>query len=138
MGSHPLNQLIWLADEGTDAALLREAMYGLSALGTEVILVRTHTFASKLFWSLRQIYRLWIVWSRSWAVIALPCALIVFDFVGFVIALHGSDHYASPALASATKDWLEPILFLFEALTNILCSGWSPHTDGLPGNADVP
>jgi hypothetical protein len=86
---------------------------------------------------LRQIYRLWIVWSRSWAVIALPCALIVFDFVGFVIALHGSDHYASPALASATKDWLEPILFLFEALTNILCSGWSPHTDGLPGNADV-
>jgi hypothetical protein len=40
LGTSPLAQLIYLADEGSKVSLLREAMYGLSALGTEVMLVR--------------------------------------------------------------------------------------------------
>jgi hypothetical protein len=40
LGTSPLAQLVYLADEGSKVSLLREAMYGLSALGTEVMLVR--------------------------------------------------------------------------------------------------
>jgi hypothetical protein len=40
LGTNPLGQLLYFADEGTDVALVREAMYGLSALGMEIMLVR--------------------------------------------------------------------------------------------------
>jgi hypothetical protein len=69
-------------------------------------------------------------------VTVVPSALVVFDFIGFVISLHGSDHTSSPALARATTVWLEPVIFFCEAFTNILCSGrllstfaWQRRTD---------
>jgi hypothetical protein len=37
-----VGQLVFLADMGSNAALLRAGMYGLSALGTEMMLVGTH------------------------------------------------------------------------------------------------
>jgi hypothetical protein len=42
LGTNPLGQLLYFADEGTDVALVREAMYGLSALGMEIMLVRRY------------------------------------------------------------------------------------------------
>jgi hypothetical protein len=85
-----------------------------------------------------KIYRLWLVWSRSWPVIVLPSALLILDFVGFVITLRGLGHSVPPALAHATITWLEPVLFLGEALTNVLCSGrWSPSVDGELARTDA-
>jgi hypothetical protein len=99
-------------------------MYGLSVLGMEVMLVRVCLLPATSHAHLQtQIYRLWIVWSRSWAVIIVPCALLAFDFVGFVISLHGLDHTASPGLIRATAVWIEPTIFFCEAFTNILCGG---------------
>jgi hypothetical protein len=72
---------------------------------------------------LSQIYRLWVIWGRSWMVIAVPTVLVVFDFAGFVICLHGSSHHASAAFAHMSVDVLEPILFFCEAFTNLFCAG---------------
>jgi hypothetical protein len=105
-------------------------MYGLSVLGMEVMLVRACRPPAASHPHLQtQIYRLWIVWSRSWAVIIVPCALLAFDFVGFVISLHGLDHTASPGLIRATAVWIEPTIFFCEAFTNILCGGQSSCMD---------
>jgi hypothetical protein len=56
-------------------------------------------------------------------VIAVPTVLVIFDFAGFVICLHGSSHHASAAFAHMSVDVLEPILFFCEAFTNLFCAG---------------
>jgi hypothetical protein len=62
------------------------------------------------------------VWKRSWLVIILPIAIIIFEFIGFVMILYGESIYVNE-VGHVTLRTLTPILFIFEALTNIICAG---------------
>jgi hypothetical protein len=68
-----------------------------------------------------QIYRLWVVWGHSRAVVVLPTLLMLFDVAGFGVILYGdARNLAVPGLDIYV--W-SAVIFICEALTNLLCAG---------------
>jgi hypothetical protein len=55
-------------------------------------------------------------------VILIPIAIIIFEFIGFVMILYGESIHVNE-VGHVTLRTLTPILFIFEALTNIICAG---------------
>jgi hypothetical protein len=90
----------------------------------EVMLVRVCTVLYYLTSHLQsQIYRLWIVWGRSWTVAALPAALTLFDLVAFIVILQRAARYDPASKQSIDLDIWTPLVFALEALTNLTCAG---------------
>jgi hypothetical protein len=114
----------YLSDSTTAINLIRSSAYALSAVFIDMMLVSLRIFLlCRSRWRLCQIYRLWVVWSRTWLVIAPPVAVTLFNCAGFIVVLRLSTG-AAPDFR--VEIW-SGVVYALETATNVYCAGPSLH-----------
>jgi hypothetical protein len=97
-----------LYDPSAVISVMRLATYALAAVTIDVTLV----------------YRLWIVWGRSWRIAAVPSLAVLFNTVGCIIIIVLSATSTDHVFSAKLKYWTS-VVYSVQAATNVICSGES-------------
>jgi hypothetical protein len=129
LGPQPISAIIYLINSSTAPGLIKAWTYGLSGIALEILLVRPSLLSLPKVTDDAQIYRVFIVWERAWAMVALPALLTLFNFAGFIMVVHVEATSGILGDGSPRVRTWSSVVFGLDALTNVICSGMSSTID---------
>jgi hypothetical protein len=123
LGPQPVSAIFYLINSSTAPGLIKAWTYGLSGIALEILLVRPSPLSLPKVTDEAQIYRVFIVWERAWAMVALPALLTLFNFAGFIMVVHVEATSGILGDGSPRVRTWSSVVFGLDALTNVICSG---------------
>jgi hypothetical protein len=123
LGPQPISAIFYLINSSTAPGLIKAWTYGLSGIALEILLVRPSTLSLPKVTDEAQIYRVFIVWERAWAMVVLPALLTLFNFAGFIMVVHVEATSGILGDGSPRVRTWSSVVFGLDAFTNVICSG---------------